>query len=252
MSDQMIDDLVPPVSMMFDGASSEEEFRSVGDGFTRHFLIEHAKLMPDEKVLDLGCGIGQKARTLTRYINQQGSYEGLDIVPAGISWCKEKYREYTNYNFQLADIYSEHYNKRGAFKASEYIFPYEDATFDLVFLSSLFTHMLPRDMENYLSEITRVLKQSGRSIVTYFLLNPVSLRNIDADLNTIKIPFEYGSERCRVANVDIPETTVAHDEVFVKHLYEKNGLSITEITYGSWCGRKEFLGCLQDAIIAIK
>jgi hypothetical protein len=71
-------------------------------------------------------------------------------------------------------------------------------------------------------------------------------------LNSIKVPYSYESETCRILNPKSPETTVAHDERIVRDLYDKNGLGITEITYGNWCGRKEFLGCLQDTIIAVK
>jgi len=246
------DELVPPVEMIFDGTTSTKEFKEVGEGFTQYFLIEHARLKPHEKVLDVGCGIGQKARVLTRFLSREGVYEGFDIVQPGIMWCKEKYQRYTNFHFYLADIYNKHYNPEGKTAASEYRFPYAEETFDLVFASSVFTHMLSRDVENYFAEIARVLKRGGRCVITYFLLNPESLRRVDAKLNTVKVPFEYGSGECRVADKNIAETTVAYDERFVRNLYEKHGLSITEITYGSWCGRKEFICCLQDVIISVK
>src|SRR3990170_3732463 len=67
-----VDELIPPLRLMFGGTSSVEDFKNVGEGFVRHFLIDRAVLKPDEKVLDVGCGIGQKARVLTRYLNQEG------------------------------------------------------------------------------------------------------------------------------------------------------------------------------------
>jgi SAM-dependent methyltransferase len=246
------DELVPPADMIFDGAASQEEFINIGEGFTHYFLLGHARLKPDEKVLDVGCGIGQKARVLTRYLSEKGRYEGIDIVAKGIEWCIEHYKKFPNFHFRHADISSTHYNPNGKYQASEYKFPYEDGAFDLVFLSSVFTHMLPRDMQNYFSEIARVLKRGGRCVITYFLLNPESTKRIDAGLNTIKVPFTYVSEACRIASKETPETTVAHDEQVVRGLYEQNGLSVTEITYGYWCGRSELVGALQDAIIAVK
>ncbi|MBZ0096586.1 MAG: class I SAM-dependent methyltransferase [Sulfuricella sp.] len=246
------DVLLPPKNMLFDGSTTQEEFKMVGEGFTRYFLIAHAQLKPNENILDVGCGIGQKALALAKYLNSNGSYDGIDIVPKGIKWCAENYKKFPNFRFQLADLYSAHYNPKGKQKASEYRFPYEDETFDLVFLSSVFTHMLPKDMENYFSEIARVLRKGGRSVTTYFLLNPESLRRMDMQMNTIKVPFIYESEACRIANNNKLETTVAHDEQAVRRLYEHNGMSVTEITYGSWCGRKELVGSLQDVIIAVK
>src|SRR3954452_23014549 len=41
----------------------------------------------------------------------------------------------------------------------------------LVFLCSVFTHMMPNEAANYIGEIARVLKPGGRCVVTYFLLN---------------------------------------------------------------------------------
>ena len=246
-----VDELVPPTDLLFDGSTTAEEFKSVGEGFVRYFLLEHARLGPDEKVLDVGCGIGQKARVLATYLNQDGSYDGVDIVPAGIEWCIEHYKRLPHFRFQLADLYSVHYNPHGKYRASEYRFPYDDGAFDLVFLSSVFTHMLPRELERYFCEIARVLKAGGRSVITFFLLNPESLKRIDANVNHVKIPFVY-SETCRIANKDVPEMTVAHDERIVRSLHEHNGLSVTEITYGSWCGRRELVGALQDVVIAVK
>ena len=82
-NDSKDDELIPPIEMMFDGATSKSEFKNVGEGFTRYFLIEHARLKPNEKVLDVGCGNGQKARVLTKHLTDCGSYEGFDI---GSSW----------------------------------------------------------------------------------------------------------------------------------------------------------------------
>ena len=246
------DELVPPVELIFDGASSIKEFKEVGEGFTIRCLIERAGLKPDERVLDVGCGIGQKARALAGYLGREGTYHGFDIVPAGITWCRERYQRYPNFHFQLADIYNTHYNPKGRFRASEYRFPYADGAFDLVFLSSVFTHMLPGDMEHYFGEVFRVLRRHGRCVITYFLINPRSLTGVDAEANTIRFPFVYGSGECRTADIDIPEKTVAYDEGFIRSLYQRHGMSIAEITYGFWCGREELLKSLQDIIIAIK
>lgn len=246
------DELVPPLELIFDGTTSQADFVSGGDNFIRHFLIERALLTPDSHVLDLGSGIGQKARPLTRFLNDDGRYEGIDIVAAGIDWCRHAYRRYPGFHFQRADIHSVHYNPEGRLKASDYRFPFADASFQMVLLSSVFTHMLPHDMEHYFGEIARVLRTGGRCVVTFFLLNPESRRRIEVGLNTIKVPHRYGSDDCRVADITSPETTVAHDEVRVRGLFDRNRLSITDVTYGFWCGRQEFFGCLQDVIIAMK
>jgi SAM-dependent methyltransferase len=208
-------------------------------------------LKAHDKVLDVGSGIGQKARVLASYLNNDGSYDGFDVLKSAIEWCQEHYEQYPNFKFQHTDIINSHYNQEGKIKSSEFIFPYPDHYFDLVFLSSIFTHMLPKDMEHYISEIHRVLKTGGKCLVTFFLLNEESRSNMDKETCKIKIPHIYETDKCRVADLENPEMIVAHDEDRVRHLFLSNNLGICEIAYGDWCGRKELLGCLQDYMIAV-
>ncbi len=152
------DELTPPKGINFAGAG---DFKEIGGEFLQYF-IELGELKPNGKVLDVGCGIGRMAVPLTNYLTDGGTYEGFDIVADGINWCrKEISPKYPNFHFQSADIYNKEYNPKGKYKASEYKFPYGDESFDFVFLTSVFTHTLPNDMENYFSEIARVLKRGG-------------------------------------------------------------------------------------------
>ena len=98
--------------------------------------------------------------------------KGIDIAKAGIEWCADKITpRLPNFRFQLIDVYNKHYNQQGACPASQYRFPFEDNTFSFVMLGSVFTHMLPDDLSNYLSEVYRVLEKGGRCLISYFLLN---------------------------------------------------------------------------------
>ena len=246
------DDLVPPQELLFDGTTSQAEFISAGEGFTRYFLIQHGHLQPGDRVLDLGCGNGQKARALARYLNAAGSYEGLDIVRAGIEWCQQAYRGFPRFHFQLADVYNRHYHPAGTYQAKDYRFPYRDSEFDVVFLCSVFTHMLPTDVEHYLSEISRVLKPGGRCVISYFLINPESLRGMGSGRNVIKPAHPFREGVCRVASLESPETTVAYEELYIRSLYLQNGLNVCEISYGFWSGRKDLVQSLQDVVIGLK
>ena len=137
------------------------------------YFVQLGGLKPDENVLDVGCGIGRMAVPLTKYL--KGVYEGFDIGPEAIKWCQDNIsRRYPKFYFQVADVFNEKYNPGGKYKASEYKFPYDNDAFDFVYLTSVFTHMLPHDMENYLSEISRVLRNNGRCLITYYLLNEES------------------------------------------------------------------------------
>jgi SAM-dependent methyltransferase len=130
---------------------SVDNFEASGELLVRR-LIEVAGLTPTSRVLDIGCGIGRLAVALTPYLDPQARYEGLDIVPSGIEWCTENITSrYPNFRFTLADVSNREYNPSGRLAPTEYRLPYADATFDLVVLTSVFTHMLPAEKEHYVT-----------------------------------------------------------------------------------------------------
>lgn len=243
------DELTPPRSITNVG---DGDFKKVGEEFLQYF-IEIGGLKKTDRILDVGCGKGRMAVPITKYLSQEGSYEGIDIVADGINWCSTTITaKYPNFRFQLADVYNKEYHPKGKHKSSDYKFPFEDKSFDFIFLTSVFTHMLPDDMENYLSEISRVLKPNGRCLITFFLLNQESLSHINKKQNKLEFNFKYNYGDYRVENNNIPEVAISYDENFVRNLYEKHSLKIVEpIHFGSWCGRENFLS-KQDIIIATK
>jgi ubiquinone/menaquinone biosynthesis C-methylase UbiE len=241
------DPLTPPKGKIF---FSVGDFKKSGEGFV-DFLVDLGGLRPSDTVLDVGCGIGRRAVPLTEYLDAKGSYEGIDIVPEGIEWCnKEIAAKFSNFRFTLADVHNKQYHPAGKSQASEYVFPYKDDSFDFTFLASVFTHMLPEAVDNYLSEIARVLRNGGRSMITFFLLNRESLKLMESGVSTIN--FKYDLNGCRVKERGTPEVSVAYPEGTVRALYKRYGLEIEEpIRYGSWCGRREYLD-YQDIVVASK
>ena len=244
------DPLIPPTRYMFDGTQTIEDFKKNGEEFFKYYT-GLCGLNPDGKVLDVGSGIGRKTLPLTKYLSEKGGYEGFDIVKFGTDWCSAKITpKHPNFRFQLADVYNEYYNPTGKFEPSKYRFPYEDNTFDLVTLGSVFTHMLPRDVENYLKEVARVMKKGGKSLISYFILNDESLKLVEAGKSTQD--FRYKFEGYRTTNPNIPEDSISFPEEYLRALYCRNNLSIIDpIKFGSWCGRTGYLS-YQDLIIAEK
>jgi SAM-dependent methyltransferase len=242
--------LIPPLELMHDGPVGFEEFKANGEEFFRYYT-KLCDLKPHERMLDVGSGIGRKTFLLTGYLNQQGSYEGLDIVKTGIDWCTQRIScKYPRFKFQLIDVLNQHYNPTGRYKASEYRFPFPDESFDFAVLGSVFTHMLAADMEHYLCEVARVLKTGGRCLISFFLLNESSLALMRANNSTINLNINLGS--CWVADATDPEAVTGYEEDFVRGAYDRCNLEIKKpIHYGAWCGRETFLS-YQDLIFAFK
>jgi SAM-dependent methyltransferase len=241
------DSMVPPESLVFVGTG---DFEAVGEQFKGH-LIELAGLMPDHQVLDVGCGIGRIAIPLTSYLSAKGGYRGIDIVKKGIRWCNSRItRRYRNFRFIHTDIHNRTYNRNGHLKADTFRFPFDDASFDVVLLTSVFTHMLPADVSNYLGEISRVLKPGGRMLATFFLLNKESNALLKAGRAEFGLVRQSGVHAVR--HTDRPEDAVGYDEDHVLDELRRVGLDLVQpIHYGSWCGRPNFLS-YQDMVIAEK
>lgn len=249
------DELMPPQELMHHVGSGD--FKAIGNAILRH-LVNLGELKPNGRVLDVGCGCGRVALPLTKYLGGEGSYEGFDIHTPSITWCQQNIScQHPNFKFQVSDIYSKRYNPQGITPASDYKFPYQNESFDVVFLTSIFTHMLPNDLEHYLSEIARVLKVGGRCLITIFFLNEESLSLMRMSSNNLveqgyQLSFKYKYGYYAVQDANLPEAAVAYNENFIQNLYEKFRLSIIQpIHYGSWCGRQQS-STGQDLIVAVK
>jgi SAM-dependent methyltransferase len=215
------------------------------------YCLDLASLKPDNSVLEVGCGMGRLAWALTRYLNSEGSYEGIDVTKVAIGWCQRKIAsKHPNFLFHLVDAFNGAYNPGGKISQSVFSFPYGDESFDLVYSYSVFTHMILEDVARYLTEIHRVLKTGQTCVNSFLLLNAESLSLIEKGQSQIDLKHQHG--RSLHAAKGLPESTIGHDEEDIRIAYRKSGLRIAgPIHYGSWPGRSLFLGS-QDIIVAQK
>jgi len=238
-------DLVPPQRHVFIG---DGDFKAVGD----HFLatLQEFGLTPDMAVLDVGSGQGRMARPLTEYLSDDGSYKGFDIVRRGVEWCETHYSAFPNFAFSHADIYNKRYNKGGKTLAKDFRFPYPDASFDFAYLTSVFTHMFADDIDNYLAEISRVMKPNGRTVITWFLLDDTAKGAVKNHLSDLD--FHHRIDTVSLTTVpDIPEAAIAFEDAFIAKTYSQKGLRIDHIYRGKWA-RPESGRDYQDIVVADK
>jgi SAM-dependent methyltransferase len=247
------EDMVPPRSMNFTG--SVGDFKSSGETLVSR-LVDYGCLTPTSRVLDIGCGMGRLAVGLTSYLDPRGSYEGIDIVPNAITWCRENISpQHPNFSFTLADIQNGEYQPAGQVKAVDYRFPYADDTFDLVVLTSVFTHMMTDEVEHYMAEISRMLKPGGRCYSTYSLLDDESLKSIEAGQSSLR--FERHSGPCWVIDHKVPELAVAYESSFVHEVHERHGLGSEYVVHHGGWSRRPSLGGVdpgfsQDVVLGTK
>jgi SAM-dependent methyltransferase len=250
MSQEVADRLVPEAHELFDGTATQQAFVEIGDAFVHHFLIGRCHLKPQQSVLDIGSGNGQKARPLTRYLAPTGAYQGFDIVSEAIHWCQERYAPWPNFRFDFANLKSDWYNTDAIETAESYVFPCDTGSIDVAFMSSVATHLLPDALVNYLRESYRVLRPGGRLLVTFFLMSD-ERRGANHPLVQGRV-FERIGWNLWSIDPKQPSRGVAYHEIFARGLFADAGFNVAEMTLGTWSGSEDVVGAYQDTILAVK
>lgn len=240
------DKMTPMRGMIFIGSG---DFKKQGEHLL-DLVVKYAGLKPDGKILDVGCGIGRLAVPLTRYLNAEGRYDGFDIVKKGIDWCNKKIAvDFPNFHFLYIDLKNDLYNLSTDEEAKDFQFPYSKDSFDCIVLTSVFTHMMPSDVDNYLKQISLVMKNDGRCLATFFLLNQDIKRKMEEDKIEFKFLHSFGEYS--LMDKKVKEANIAFDETYLFSMLEKNGLCAETVHQGSWSHGTSPLD-FQDVVIIKK
>jgi len=226
------DPLRPPRRLLRLSTDPESDFRATGSAFAR-YVFDDLDLGPDSAVLDVGCGVGRLAVGLTQFLGPEGRYEGFDIIEKEVAWCQRQITpRFPRFRFQVADIFNTTYHPSGRLRASEFRFPYDQASFDAVVVGSVFTHLLPDDATNYVREIARVLRPGGRVLASFYLLNDRSRSGIED--KTSAFSFAFDRDGAKVDDDDRPELAVAYGEDVVRGWFDRSELSVESYLPGEW------------------
>jgi SAM-dependent methyltransferase len=191
-------------------------------------------LRRDERVLEVGSGGGRVAIPLSQYLTE-GRYEGFDTSLRDVDWCRENITPRApNFNFRHANILNGTYNPQGTIEPTEFTFPYGDSEFDFIYLTSIFTHMLPAHVQHYFAEISRTLKPGGRWLATWFILDDEALVSISEARSAYDFSHDRGGYR--VVNPERLEDAIAYPEAYVLGLYERFRFDVS-LDLGQWGGR---------------
>ena len=227
------DPLLPPAHLRiyYYGTWRPESFARASENITAELTTRG--LQPEHRVLDIGSGIGNVALGLIGYL--RGGYDGLEIHPEAVDWCQRAItRRHPAFRFHRADVRSRAYNPTGGVSAERYRFPFPDHSFDFILLASVFTHMMPDGVQQYVREISRMLAPGGTCVASFFLLNEQTRAGIDAGRSFMSFSMPHPSGVCRLHDEAVPEAAVAFEETFVRQIHEEAGLEIREIRRGRW------------------
>ncbi len=192
-------------------------------------LREHAGVDASSEVLEIGCGCGRMALPLADVL-ESGHYLGMDIDGKALRACTEHSRlQASGFQFQLVDVFNGVYNPTGTQSAETYRFPLTDCSFDVIFLMSVFTHMLPDAVANYISEIARLLKPGGRCQFSAFLM--------DYGHQGVALAFNTELGRCRVVDSSVPEKAIGYALTTLDYYFAEAGMSRrADPLLGQWRG----------------
>jgi ubiquinone/menaquinone biosynthesis C-methylase UbiE len=199
---------IPPKRLIYTGGG---DFLAIGKKIVDH-IRQHHLITPSSNVLDIGSGLGRIALPLTEHITD-GKYEGFDIIKSGVRWCQKNIStRYPNFNFKWVQLVNDLYTNKGE-NANQFVFPYKDNEFDLAIAISVFTHMVPDEVENYITEIQRVLKPGGSCYLTFFILNADSTEAMQA---SDEFNFKFNHDHYALLDEKVKSANVAYKEQYLQ------------------------------------
>jgi len=223
---------VPPRGLIYTGSSLNAK-NYLKQGVNQlELLKDEINLLPNDTVLDIGCGIGRTAIALSSYLNKEGVYEGFDVVKKGIDWCDSRLgKDFSNFNFKYIPLFNDLYNGSNN-SALDFIFPYDDNTFDKVFTFSVFTHMMLDEIQHYFKQIQRVITDEGLCFSTFFLYDSED-ENYVATRKDFNFPVK-GDDGFRLMNKNVKSGNIAIHKSKLDEMLKNAGLKKVKLIDGFW------------------
>jgi len=139
------------------GSRTVEDFRRQGEDQVA--TLRHYGLVDGMAIYDLGCGCGRTAQALQR-TGWTGTYMGADIIAPFVEELRRTCPGYAAAVHREASILAA------------------DASLDLVFHWSVFTHIAPEECFLYLRDTLRALRPGGTTLFSFLELTAPHHRRV--------------------------------------------------------------------------
>jgi len=123
------------------------------------------------RLIDFGCGAGRLGVGIAERLGDIALYHGVDVQPELIKWARRHLGQAGRFKFIHIDDANARYNPAGL--ASSRIPLAGDATYDVFYAYSVFSHMRLSDVRSYLVEAARLLRPGGHAVFTAFVEDDV-------------------------------------------------------------------------------
>ncbi|HET9484474.1 MAG TPA: class I SAM-dependent methyltransferase, partial [Xanthomonadales bacterium] len=150
-----------------DGSTDEGVLRATG-GYSARQVAAALELTKDDRVLELGCGVGRIGRELAERV---GHWHGVDISSNMVDVARTRLAPYANTSTSVL--------------MRTKLDGLADASFDKAYSVAVFIHMDKEDFFLYLTELRRVLKPGGRVFFDVWnLAHPIGWKRFDYEVRS--------------------------------------------------------------------
>src|SRR6185312_2698469 len=170
-------------------------------------ILQQFGLQKNSTLLDVGCGTGLFIKSLENYLQSpQQQFVGVDLADDAIKYCMKKYPGYTFYTCGMTKL------------------PILNKKFDMICLFSVFTHMYPEEILEYLKDMKNYLNENGCIVAS--IIESVD-KKFNGDRNKAEINKQYFMEIVKSSGYD-KIVQLESDEYY--EALKKTG-NVVQITY---------------------